>query len=189
MNSYQDDISPAISVLEEGGIILYPTDTIWGIGCDASNASAIKRIYQLKKREETKSMIILLASLSAIGRYVIEPSPKLLDYLQRQTSPTTAIFEQAKNLPDILINDDGSIAIRIVQEPFCQELLQLLQKPLVSTSANRSGHPSPASFGEMDEVIINGVDYVVKYRQDDTAKANPSSIIKLTSKGEILKIR
>ncbi len=189
MNHYPDDIDQAIKILTQGGIILYPTDTIWGIGCDATLEPPVKRIYQLKNREEKKSMIILVPSVAAIDNYVDHPSPKLIDYLTGQEYPTTAIFPAAKNLAGGLINEDGSIAIRVVREPFCVALLQVLRKPLVSTSANVSGHPSPSNFQEVEEPIRKGVDYVVKYRQDDTRKAQPSHIVKINEDGELFRIR
>jgi L-threonylcarbamoyladenylate synthase len=189
MNDYPDDIENAVRVLKEGGIILYPTDTIWGIGCDATNASAIKRIYHLKKREEKKSMIILLPSLAAIKSCVENPPQKLIDFIKTQTVPTTGIYGNAKNLPDVLINQDGTIAIRIPQNEFCIELLTNFQKPIVSTSANISGDLPPANFSEINPLIKNSVDYVVRYRQSDIKKAIPSSIIKLSADGAITKIR
>ena len=189
MKKFAHDITNSMKVLLQGSIILYPTDTIWGIGCDATNSSAIKKIYQLKKREEKKSMIILLGHESDITNYVLYPSKKIIDFIAQQKKPTTAIFDNAINLPRELINADGSIAIRIVQDEFCQTLLQHLQKPIVSTSANMSGDPSPENFKMVSAAIKNGVDYIVQHRQNETRSFQPSSIIKLNSMGEIEKIR
>ena len=189
MKKFEDDIINSLNVLEQGGIILYPTDTIWGIGCDATNSNAIKKIYQLKKREEKKSVIILLAHKSDIKNYVLHPSKKIIDFLTEQKKPTTAIFEKAVNLPGELIGSDGSIAIRIVKDEFCKILLQRLQKPLVSTSANISGDASPENFEMINTKIRNGVDYIVQHRQNELQIFQPSSIIKLNSLEEIEKIR
>jgi L-threonylcarbamoyladenylate synthase len=189
MKKFENDITNSINVLQQGGIILYPTDTIWGIGCDATNSSAINKIYQLKNREEKKSMIILLAHKSDIKNYVLHPSKKIIDFLAEQKKPTTAIFEKAINLPGELIDSDGSIAIRIVKDEFCKILLQRLQKPLVSTSANISGDASPENFKMVNAKIKNGVDYIVQHRQNELKISQPSSIIKLNSMKEIEKIR
>ncbi len=151
MKKFEDDIISSINVLQNGGIILYPTDTIWGIGCDATNVSSIKKIYLLKKRAEKKSMIILLASESDIGNYVLHPSKKIIDFISQQNKPTTAIFDNAINLPRELINADGSIAIRIAKDEFCETLLHHLKKPLVSTSANISGDASPENFKTIND--------------------------------------
>lgn len=179
----------SISNLQKGGIILYPTDTIWGIGCDATNARAVQRIYALKKREEKKSMIILVSEEAMIHDYVSSPSSKLLKYIAEQSHPATAIFMNAVNLPEGLINEDGSIAIRIVQDVFCLDLIKELKKPLVSTSANVSGEKYPQNFQEITDEIKNGVDYIVQHRQDDLEKHAPSSIIKLDERGNIIHLR
>ncbi|MEO8414222.1 MAG: L-threonylcarbamoyladenylate synthase [Ginsengibacter sp.] len=189
MKDFIDDISGAIKELNKGSIILYPTDTIWGIGCDATNADGIKKIYRLKKREEKKSMIILLADENDIKKYVLHPSEKIIDFISVQKKPTTAIFEQAINLPAELINIDGSIAIRIVKDAFCEMLLQHLKRPLVSTSANISGGASPKNFQLVSSKIKKGVGYIVQHRQNEMELHQPSSIIKLNRNGEIEKIR
>lgn len=189
MKNFENDIVKSIRALVNGGIILYPTDTIWGIGCDATNSPAVKKIYLLKKREEKKSMIILLAHQDDIKKYVHHPAKKILDFLSEQKSPTTAIFQNATNLPRELVNEDGSIAIRIVKDDFCQSLLKHLHKPLVSTSANISGDSSPKNFLEINETIKNGVDYIVQHRQSELKMFQPSSIIKLNDFNEIEKIR
>ncbi len=190
MENYSEtDITNSLTALKNGGIILYPTDTIWGIGCDATDASAIKKIYRLKKREEKKSMIILLAHQNEIEKYVSNPPEKIIHFLSEQIKPTTAIFKTAINLPGEIINSDGSVAIRIVRDDFCRILIQHLKKPLVSTSANISGEGSPKNFSVINQVIKNGVDYVVQHRQDEIKMFMPSAIIKLNDANELEKIR
>ncbi len=189
MKKFEHDITHSIIALKQGGIILYPTDTIWGIGCDATNPDAIKKIYRLKNRREKKSMIILLAHKSDIENYVSQPSKKIIDFISSQKKPTTAIFEKAINLPQELVNANGSIAIRIVKDEFCETLLRYFGKPLVSTSANLSGDASPENFKMISAAIKNGVDYIVQHRQNELQIFQPSSIIKLNTMGEIEKIR
>lgn len=189
MKNFEDDIINSIRVLKNDGIILYPSDTIWGIGCDATNSHAIKKIYALKNREEKKSMIILLAHEKDIKKYVSHPSQKIIDFVSKQVSPTTAIFANAVNLPRELVNADGSIALRIVKDDFCRVLLKRLGSPVISTSANVSGDGSPKNFSEISPEIKNGVDYIVQHRQNELKMYQPSSIIKLNSFNEIEKIR
>lgn len=189
MKEFETDITNAITTIQSGGIILYPTDTIWGIGCDATNVHAIKKIYQLKQRAETKSMIILLSRIDEIRLYVRHPSEKIINYLKKQPTPTTAIFSNATHLPKELISKDGSIAIRIVKDKFCETLIDHLRNPIVSTSANISGKQSPASFSMIEDAIKNGVDYIVQHRQSELKNFQPSSIIKLNAQEEIEKIR
>lgn len=182
-------IEQALRVLRSGGIILYPTDTVWGIGCDATDEKAISRIYSLKQRDDSKSLIILAADNNAVLKYTANPDPAIFDYLKNSERPTTVIYENALGLPDNLVNADGSIAIRITKETFCKTLIKRLGKPIVSTSANISGQPSPKSFNEVSKEIIHGVDYVVDYRQDDTSEAVPSRIVKVRRDGKIEVIR
>ena len=189
MINFEKDILAALNILQNGEIILYPTDTIWGIGCDATNPNAIQKIYQLKNREEKKSLIILVSDENMIYDYVTKPSQKMLSYISSSQKPTTAIFKDAIHLPVKLVNEDGTIAIRMVKDDFCQQLIQQLKKPLVSTSANISGEPSPQNFTEVSDKIKNGVDYIVQHRQSDFTKHAPSSIIKLNEKNEIQFIR
>lgn len=187
-NDFHQDIEKAMDTLREG-IILYPSDTIWGIGCDATNEVAILNIYSLKKREEKKSMIILVSDEEMIKEYVDKPSSKLLEFVSSQKNPTTGIFTGARNLPDALVNEDGTIAIRIARDTFCQDLIRTLNKPLVSTSANISGEPYPKNFSEVDPQIKNGVDYIVQHRQQEKTMFTPSSIVRLDKNGEIEKLR
>lgn len=182
-------VEQALQTIRAGGIILYPTDTIWGIGCDATDANAIHRIYEVKKRNESKSLIILVANDRDILKYTANPNPAIFDLLEKTDRPTTVIYENALGLPDNLVNSDGSIAIRMVKEPFCKTLIKRLGNPIVSTSANISGQPAPQSFSEISMNIIRQVDYVVDYRQDDNTKAVSSRIIKIQSTGEITVIR
>ncbi len=185
----QEDIKKALEVLKNGGIILYPTDTIWGIGCDATNQEAVKRIYQIKKREDSKSMLVLMENPALLDRYVDEVPDVAWDLVEIATTPLTVIYPKAKNLAQNLIAADGSIGIRFTKEEFTSQLLRRFRRPLVSTSANISGEKSPAFFDQISEEIKEKVDYVVEYRQDDTSEAKPSSIIKLGPGGEIDIIR
>ncbi len=184
-----DDLKKAVETLKSGGIILYPTDTIWGIGCDATNPEAVKRIYKLKKREDSKSMLVLMENPALLDRYVEEVPEVAWDLVEISTTPLTVIYPGAKNLAKNLIAEDGSIGIRFTKEKFTSQLLQRFRKPLVSTSANISGEKSPAFFDEISEEIKSQVDYIVEYRQDDTTPAQPSSIIKLGTGGQIDIIR
>lgn len=185
----QEDIKKALEVLKSGGIILYPTDTIWGIGCDATNAEAVKRIYELKKREDSKSMLVLMENPALLDRYVSEVPEVAWDLVEVSTTPLTVIYPQAKNLASNLIAADGSIGIRFTKEAFTSQLLQRFRRPLVSTSANISGEKSPSFFDEISEEIKNAVDYIVEYRQGDRTPSKPSSIIKLGPGGQIEIIR
>ena len=176
--NFENDIVNCLDVLKNGGIILYPTDTIWGIGCDATNPGAVKKIYELKKRADKRSMIILTGSEKEILKYVAQPDLAVFDFLKSTPKPTTVIYKGAIGLAENLISDDGSIAIRMCREEFCKHLISRFKKPAVSTSANISDEPFPKNFSEVSEEIINGVDYVVKYRQDDQGIALPSTLIK-----------
>lgn len=184
-----EDIKTALDVLRKGGVILYPTDTIWGIGCDACNEEAVKRVYEIKNRIDSKSMLVLMENAALIERYVSEVPEVAYDLMELAVKPLTIIFDGAHGLAQNLVAEDGSIGIRITTESFSSELIRRFKRPIVSTSANISGKPSPACFDEIDREIIDSVDYVVKYRQDDTQKAVPSSIIKLGRGGEVKIIR
>src|SRR5579875_2115440 len=188
-NFFDTEVKNALDVLRNGGVILYPTDTIWGIGCDATNQKAVKRIYEIKNREDSKSLIILAADEREVLQYVASPDLSVFDFIEKQTRPTTIIFEHAVNLPDNLIAEDGSIAIRIAKDEFCKHIIKRLRKPIVSTSANISGQASPKNFSEVSEEIKNAVDYVVNWRQDDETIALPSQIIKWNNDGTHVVIR
>lgn len=184
-----EDIKAALDALQKGGVILYPTDTIWGIGCDACNEDAVKRVYAIKNRIDSKSMLVLMENAALLERYVDEVPEIAYDLIELSDKPLTIIFDGGRALAKNLIAEDGSIGIRITTEAFSSELIRRFKRPIVSTSANISGKPSPACFDEIDQEIIDAVDYVVKYRQDDTQKTVPSGIIKLGRGGEIKIIR
>lgn len=175
--------------MRNGGIILYPTDTIWGIGCDATNEEAVKRIFQLKQREDTKSMLVLMDNPAKLQTYISEVPDIAWDLIELTDKPLTIIYDGAKNLAPNLIAEDGSIGIRITDEAFSKELCRRFGKPIVSTSANISGNPSPSNFFEIDDEIKNAVDYIVEFRRKDRSKATPSGIIKLEKDGSIRIIR
>jgi L-threonylcarbamoyladenylate synthase len=179
MNAFFDEeVEKTLAVLRSGGVILYPTDTIWGLGCDATNEGAIQKIYDLKQREAAKSFIVLLADARDLLQYVAAPDPGVFDFLEQQVKPTTIIFENAVGLPDSLLASDGSVGIRLVQDPFCRHLIKRLRAPLVSTSANKSGRPSPQVFRDISDEIKQGVDCVVRWRQEESTPAAPSTIVK-----------
>jgi len=188
-NFFETEVENALNVLRSGGVILYPTDTIWGLGCDATDAQAVKRIYQIKNREDSKSLIILVADERDVLQYVASPDLAVFDFIEEQTRPTTIIFEKAVGLPDNLIAEDGSIAIRIVKDEFCKHLIKRLRKPIVSTSANISGQSSPQNFLQVSDEIKSAVDSVVKWRQDDMKASLPSQIIKWNNDGTRVVIR
>ncbi|MBC7935366.1 MAG: threonylcarbamoyl-AMP synthase [Rhizobacter sp.] len=185
----RDDIQNCLAVLNSGGIILYPTDTVWGLGCDATNETAVEKIFALKKRNEEKSMIILIAEEKAILQYTDHPNAVVFDYIKGIHKPTTVIYEGAKNLAKNLINKDGSIGIRLVKDEFCSELIKAFGKPVVSTSSNISGYPAPSFFEDIDIQIKSGADYIVQHRRDDLTPSSPSTVIKLDREGGIHIIR
>lgn len=184
-----NELKAALEVLQNGGVILYPTDTIWGLGCDACNEEAVKRIYAIKNRTDSKSMLVLMENAGLLDRYVEEVPEVAFDLIEVSDKPLTIVYDGAKNLAKNLLSEDGSIGIRITTEAFSSDLIRRFKRPIVSTSANISGKPSPACFDEIDPQIIDAVDYVVNYRQDDRQKAIPSSIVKLGRGGEIKIIR
>ena len=175
---FSQDIEQSLAALKSGGLILYPTDTIWGIGCDATHEEAVERVYIAKDRPPNKSLIILVAEERDVLRYVANPDMRVFDYLQTIKRPTTVIYEGAIGLASNLPSEDGSIAIRIVKDEFCKHLIKRFRKPIVSTSANSSGEPPPKNFTEISNKIRNAVDYIVRYRQEDHSNANSSMIIK-----------
>ncbi len=183
------DIEESLIALHTGGLILYPTDTVWGIGCDATNAKAVSKIYELKKRADGKSMIVLLADENEIPKYVTQPDPKVYDYIKGIHKPTTFIYEGGTDLAENMIQEDGTVAIRITNDLFCKKLIKRFGRPVVSTSANISGYPPPAIFEDIDIEIKKGVDYIVQHRQDDVTVALPSAIVKLNADGSLTIIR
>jgi L-threonylcarbamoyladenylate synthase len=188
-NEFKDDINNALKVLKEGGIILYPTDTIWGIGCDATNETAVSRIYELKKRSDSKSMLVLLDSENRLNYYVKDVPEIAWDLIELTEKPLTIIYPGARNLATNLVAIDGSIGIRISREEFSSGLIRKFGKAMVSTSANVSGKKSPSSFSEIENEILEGVDYIVAYRQDDIQPSQPSGIIRIGLRGEVEVLR
>jgi L-threonylcarbamoyladenylate synthase len=199
MRYEREDLQEALRVLRNGGIIVYPTDTVWGIGCDATNAEAVKRIYALKQREDSKSMLVLLDSPAKLNYYVADipdAAWTLLDCCNdandandEMMKPLTIIYPNARNLAPNLIAEDGSIGIRITSEPFSKALCEQLRHPLVSTSANISGQPAARFYAEIEQAILDGADYVCRFRRDDDCPAEPSSIIKINTDGTFKIIR
>ena len=184
-----EDIKKAVEVLRAGGVILYPTDTVWGIGCDATNADSVSRIFKIKRREESKSMITLFDSTARVQQYIAKIPDVALDMMELSDKPLTLILDGAKNLADNLIAADGTLGVRVTNEEFSRELCARFRKPIVSTSANISGEPTPATFAEISSEIIDAMDYVVSFRQNDTIRHKPSSIVRLASNGAVKIIR
>lgn len=175
--------------MQQGGVILYPTDTVWGIGCDATNSDVVERVFQIKKRADNKAMLVLLDNPAKLQTYVQEVPDIAWDLIDLTDTPLTIIYEGAKNLAPNLVSEDGCIGIRITGELFSKELCKQFRKPIVSTSANESGSPTPIFFNEISDEIKQSVDYIVQYRQKDKTKTKPSSIIKLQKDGTINIIR
>jgi len=188
MVDFLPDIDRCLEVLHAGGVILYPTDTVWGLGCDATNALAVEKIFAIKQRPEAKSLIVLLADERDVLQYVAAPDLQVFDYLDTVTKPTTVIYDGIIGLAENLLAADGTAGIRIVKEHFCKHLIKRFRKPVVSTSANISGDLTPASFATIPASIRSAVDYIVQYRQGDTRPAQPSAIIKWNN-GNIVVIR
>ncbi len=179
----EEDIEKCLEVLRGGGLILYPTDTIWGVGCDATNAEAVQRIYRLKQRDDNKALIVLLDSAEHLDHYVVDVPYIARELLDVAVKPLTIIYDGAYNVAPCLLGTNDSLGIRVPQEPFTHRLCQLLGRPLVSTSANVSGHPSPGCYADIEDAIKQGVDYIVGYRQEDSTPHSASNIIKLSSDG------
>lgn len=185
----QEDIKRAIETLRNGGVILYPTDTVWGIGCDATNPEAVKKVYEIKHRDDSKALICLVDSDARLQRYVRNVPDIAWDIFELATKPTTIILDDAVNLAPNLIAEDGTIAMRITQEPFSKELCYRFQNPLVSTSANISGEPAAQNYCDINEGLLNAVDYVCWSRRQEHKPHTPSSIIKLEKNGTVAIIR
>lgn len=182
-----EEIKKACQVMREGGVILYPTDTIWGIGCDATNEEAVRRVYKIKRRADSKAMLVLVDSAVKVDFYVQDVPEVAWDLIELADKPLTIIYSGARNLAPNLLAEDGSVGIRVTGEEFSKRLCQQFRKAIVSTSANVSGQPSPQNFSEISEEIKAAVDYIVDYRREETTQAKPSSIIKL-DKGGVIKI-
>ena len=185
----EEDIRKAVEVLRKGGVILYPTDTVWGIGCDATNSEAVKRVYDIKQRDDSKALICLVDSDARLQRYIRKVPDVAWQLLDCCDKPTTVILDGAVNLAENLIAEDGSVGIRITQEPFSKELCFRFQKALVSTSANISVEPAAQNYPDIDPKIIEAVDYVCWSRRQEHKPHKPSSIIKLTEDGQVTIIR
>ena len=185
----KEDIRRAVEVMNQGGIILYPTDTIWGLGCDATNPEAVKRIYEIKQRTDAKALISLVDSETKVQFYVKEVPDVAWDVMELSEKPMTVVFDGGKNLAPNLLAEDGSVAIRITKEAFSKELCMRMKRAVVSTSANISGQPAPRCFSEISEEIKKAVDYICTSRQDEPPTQTASSIIKLGAGGEVTIIR
>lgn len=184
---YEDDIRNALKVLRDGGVILYPTDTVWGLGCDPSTGEAVKRIGEIKQRVDKKGLIILVNSVSMLTRYVVDPPEMALQMAEWSETPLTVIYDHGRGVAEGVAADDGSLAVRLCSDPFCDDLMTAFRRPLVSTSANASGTPAPAFFDQIAEEIRMAADYVCLWRQDDRSSAEASSVIKVSGNG-IVKI-
>lgn len=184
-----DEIKKACEIMQAGGVILYPTDTVWGIGCDATNPEAVKKVYEIKRRADSKSMLVLIDTSAKLDFYVDEVPDIALDLIEFTAKPLTIIYSGARNLAPNLIAADGSVGIRITNEQFSKRLCERFRKPVVSTSANVSGEPTPSIFSEISDEIKNAVDYIVDFRRNDNQKAQPSGIIKLGVGGLVQVIR
>lgn len=189
MTDFKEDLQNALKTLKSGGIILYPTDTIWGLGCDATNEEAVKKIYEIKRREDSKALLLLTDMPGKIQNLVSEMPDIAWDLIEMSDSPLTIIYPGAKNIAKSLIAEDGSVGIRVTNEPFSKTLCERFRIPIVSTSANISGEPSAKTFVEISDEIKSKADYIVKYRQDDTKGSEPSKIIKLGQGGLFKLIR
>lgn len=185
----KDEVNKAFEILKNGGIILYPTDTIWGIGCDATNPEAVEKVFQLKGRSSEKSLIVLLDTVNKLPAYIADVPEIAYDLIEFAEKPLTIIFSGAKNLASNVIAADGSIGIRVVKHHFCEQLMQRFRKPIVSTSANISGEPSAATFDEISDEIKNGVDYIVNWEQHLHEERQASTIMKLDTDGQFSFIR
>jgi L-threonylcarbamoyladenylate synthase len=184
-----NDLQQALQVLHQGGLILYPTDTLWGIGCDATQEKAVEKIFALKQRTDSKSLVLLASDMGMIGRYVHTIPDIAYNLTEVADTPLTLIYPQACHLPACVVAADGSVALRIVDHAFCRQLLQQFRRPVVSTSANLSGQPAPARLSEVPEIIRKGCDFLVPETHEGTPTRKPSSILKVGLGGEIAVIR
>ena len=189
MMIFEDDIKNSLKILKDGGVILYPTDTLWGLGCDATSSAAIEKIFRIKTRNESKGLIVLVDGVAMLERYARDIPQIAYELTGISDSPLTIVYPEGRNLAKGVCNEDGSAAIRICRDEFCRELIKRFRKPVISTSANISGISPPVSFSGVSEVIIRSADYVVKYRQDDRRKFSPSPVIKVERNGVFKIIR
>ena len=183
MNDFTSDLQLCIKTLADGGVILYPTDTVWGLGCDATNEAAVKKLISLKGKKGKNGLIILLASERDLLKYATGVDLAVFNFLQGTASPTTVIYDGGTGVADDVLSSDGSIAIRLVKDEFCRHLVKRFRKPVVSTSANIHGEPTPDFYGDINLNLINSVDYAVRYRQQDSHRRPPSTIIKWQKDG------
>ncbi|NNM19427.1 MAG: threonylcarbamoyl-AMP synthase [Croceitalea sp.] len=188
MNLFQENVNKCVEILEKGGLILYPTDTVWGIGCDATNEAAVKKVYELKQRDDAKALICLVANQAMLERHLTIVPDQAYDIIDLATKPTTIIYDEPKGVAINLLAEDGSLAIRVASDKFCQYFINKFGKPIVSTSANISGQPTPQNFDQIQAEILKGVNYVVALQQNAENNA-PSSIIKLSNNGIVKIIR
>jgi L-threonylcarbamoyladenylate synthase len=188
-SEYGDDIMNALKVLRAGGVILYPTDTVWGLGCDATSALAVRKIFDIKQRDDSKSLIILVNSVSMLERYVVDPPEVALQMAEWSQKPLTIVYDRGRSLAEGVASADGSVGVRICSDPFCDELITAFRKPIVSTSANISGTDAPAIFDEISREVISAADYVCLYRQYDRSRSSASSVIKVSANGAVKILR
>lgn len=188
MENIKEEVYTCIDILKKGGLILYPTDTVWGIGCDATNADAIDKVFELKKRTETKSLICLVSDFKMLNEFVEEVPEVAYDILKCAAKPTTIIYDDPIRIAENIIAPDNSLGIRVTKDPFCKELTRRFRRPIVSTSANISGQPTPQSFNQISPEILKGVDYVVNLQRSKKS-SKPSAIIKLSTDGKVKVIR
>ncbi|HAM10339.1 MAG: threonylcarbamoyl-AMP synthase [Bacteroidetes bacterium GWE2_41_25] len=186
---FEEDSQTALKTLRSNGVILYPTDTIWGLGCDATSQDAVEKIFRIKSRDENKSLLILVNSAQMLERYVHDIPEAVFELIAVTDDPLTIIYPKGKNLAKGVCSNDGSVGIRICRDEFCNQLISAFRKPIVSTSANFSGKPSPQLYSEIEKNLIDSVDYVVKYHQNDRQKRSASPVIKFNADGSFKIIR
>jgi L-threonylcarbamoyladenylate synthase len=184
-----EQVEEAIATLQTGGLLLYPTDTLWSIGCDATDPVALERICNLRGHKSTDDFEILVDSIAMLRRYIHQIHPKLETLLIYHTRPLTILFEEGRNLPERLLRPDGSVAIRLVQDDFCRALIAAYSRPLIAVNACKHGHPYPPSFGAVSSAVLEGVECVIKYRQEDGEDGEPSVMVQLSEKEELLFLR
>jgi len=186
MTGFAADIEQCLLTLHAGGIILFPTDTIWGLGCDATDPQAVERLFALKRRPPEKALVVLLPDERDLLQYVAAPDPAVFDYIEQTDKPTSIIFDNVLGLADNVLAPDGSAAIRIVKEDFCRHLLKRFRKPITASSANYSGEATPSHFATIDASLLNAVDYAAQYRRNDRNDGVPSRMVRWTKDGPVL---
>ncbi len=184
-----EEVAKIVPILKSGGVALFPTDTIWGLGCDAFNKEAVDQIYEIKNRPKDKPFILLIDSLDHLQQYVPNIHPKIINLIELFERPLTVVYPEPQNLPDYLLSSDGSIAIRIIKDSYCQEIIEVLKRPLISTSANLSTEPNPKSFRDISQEIIKKVDFIANHRREDTKFLDPSVIVTISGQDELIILR